>query len=192
MKINDNQSKRIYDKTNKQWYEIPEDQYREYDRWRTALRKRMQYRGECFCPRSKWWLCGSNCLDGEFRNNTIIALDDPLPDGEGTLADYVPDNAPLIGAVLAEKSELNQLLERLQELSASASSARKASPMRPSPIKSSDCTSRKCRLRQTPAATRKHRCASLSYRNSSEASGPASQSLTIFCPKAYPANHRLR
>lgn len=84
MKINDNQSKRIYDKTNKQWYEIPEDQYREYDRWRTALRKRMQYRGECFCPRSKWWLCGSNCLDGEFRNNTIIALDDPLPDGEGT------------------------------------------------------------------------------------------------------------
>lgn len=75
---------RIYDKTNKQWYEIPEDQYREYDRWRTALRKRMQYRGECFCPRSKWWLCGSNCLDGEFRNNTIIALDDPLPDGEGT------------------------------------------------------------------------------------------------------------
>lgn len=192
MKTNDNQSKRIYDKTTKQWYEIPEDQYREYDRWRTALRKRMQYRGECFCPRSKWWLCDGNCLDGEFRNNTIISLDNPLPDGEGTLADYVPDNAPLIGKVLAEKAELDQLLERLQELSASASSARKASPMRPSPIKSSDCTSRKCRLRQTPAATRKHRCASLSYRDSSEASGPASQNLTIFCPKAYPANHRLR
>lgn len=33
---------------------FPEDQCREYDRWRTALRKRMQYRGECFCPRSKW------------------------------------------------------------------------------------------------------------------------------------------
>lgn len=29
MKTNDNQSKRIYDKTTKQWYEIPEDQYRE-------------------------------------------------------------------------------------------------------------------------------------------------------------------
>lgn len=141
----------------------------------------MQCRGECFCPRSKWWLCDGNCLDCEFRNNTIISLDDPLP-----------DNAPLIGKVLAEKAELDQLLERLQELSASASSARKTYPMRPSPIKSSDCTSRKCRLRQTPAATRKHRCASLSYRNSSEASGPASQSLTIFCPKAYPANHRLR
>lgn len=76
----------------------------------------MQCRSECFCPRSKWWLCDGNCLDYEFRNNTIISLDDPLPDGEGTLADYVPDNAPLIGEVLAEKAKLNQLLERLQEL----------------------------------------------------------------------------
>lgn len=76
----------------------------------------MQCRSECFCPRSKWWLCNGNCLDYEFRNNTIISLDDPLPDGEGTLADYVPDNAPLIGEVLAEKAKLNQLLERLQEL----------------------------------------------------------------------------
>ena len=74
----------------------------------------MQCRSECFCPRSKWWLCDGNCLDYEFRNNTIISLDDPLPDGEGTLA--VPDNAPLIGEVLAEKAKLNQLLERLQEL----------------------------------------------------------------------------
>jgi DNA-directed RNA polymerase specialized sigma24 family protein len=116
MKTNDNQSKRIYDKTTKQWYEIPEDQYREYDRSRTALRKRMQYRGECFCPRSKWWLCDGNCLDCEFHNNTTVSLDDPLPDGEGTLADYVPDDSPLIEEVLSEKAELDQLFARLQEL----------------------------------------------------------------------------
>ena len=116
MKTNDNQSKRIYDKTTKQWYEIPEDQYREYDRWRTALLKRMQYRGECFCPRSKWWLCDGNCLDCEFHNSTTVSLDDPLPDGDGTLADYVPDGAPLIEEVLAEKAELDQLFARLQEL----------------------------------------------------------------------------
>lgn len=116
MKTNDNQSKRIYDKTTKKWYEIPEDQYREYDRWRTEMRKRMQYRGECFCPRSKWWLCDGNCLDCEFRNTTTVSLDDPLPDGEGTLADYVPDGAPLIEEVLSEKAELDQLFERLQEL----------------------------------------------------------------------------
>ena len=116
MKTNDNQSKRIYDKITRTWYEVPEDQYREYDRNRTALRKRMQYRGECFCPRSKWWLCDGNCLDCEFHNNTTVSLDDPLPDGEGTLADYVPDNAPLIEEVLSEKAELDQLFSRLQEL----------------------------------------------------------------------------
>ena len=113
---------RVYDKSTKQWYEIPEAQYREYDRWRTALRKRMQYRGECFCPRSKWWLCDGNCLDCEFRNNTTVSLDDPLPDGEGTLADYVPDGAPLIEEVLSEKAELDQLFERLQELIRKANS----------------------------------------------------------------------
>ena len=91
---NKSKTYRIYDKNTKQWYEIAEDQYREYDRWRTALRKRMQYRGECFCPRSKWWLCDGNCLNCEFRNNTTVSLDDPLPNGEGTLADYVPDDAP--------------------------------------------------------------------------------------------------
>jgi DNA-directed RNA polymerase specialized sigma24 family protein len=110
------ESKRIYNKTTRTWYEVPEDQYREYDRWRTALRKRMQYRGECFCPRSKWWLCDGNCLDCEFHNSTTVSLDDPLPDGEGTLADYVPDDAPLIEEVLAEKAELDQLFARLQEL----------------------------------------------------------------------------
>lgn len=39
-----------------------------------------------------------------------------LPDSEGTLADYVPDNAPLIEEVLSEKTELNQLFKRLQKL----------------------------------------------------------------------------
>lgn len=69
---------RIYDKTIKQWYEIPEDQYREYDRWRTALRKRIQYRGECFCPRSKWCLCDGSCLDCEFYISPTESLDAPF------------------------------------------------------------------------------------------------------------------
>jgi hypothetical protein len=50
MTSNDNQSKRIYDKTTKQWYEVPEDQYREYDSWRTNLSKRMQYSGRVLLP----------------------------------------------------------------------------------------------------------------------------------------------
>lgn len=67
-------------------------------------------------PAQQWWLCDGNCLDCEFRNNTTVSLDDPLPGGDGTLADYVPDDAPLIEEVLAEKAELDQLFARLQEL----------------------------------------------------------------------------
>ena len=145
---NKSKTYRIYDKTTKQWYEISEDQYREYDRWRTALRKRMQYRGECFCPRSKWWLCDGNCLDCEFHNNTTVSLDDPLPDGEGTLADYVPDDAPLIEEVLSEKAELDRCSSvcrsSCRRPSVSESSARKASPTRPSPTSSASSARRSC------------------------------------------------
>lgn len=62
MKSNGNQSQRIYDKTTRTWYEVPEDQYREFDRWRTNLRKREQYWGCCFCPRGKWWLATATAL----------------------------------------------------------------------------------------------------------------------------------
>ena len=56
MKKESNQH-RIYDKGTRTWFEIPEEEYREYDRKRTALRRRMQYQHRCICPRDKFWLC---------------------------------------------------------------------------------------------------------------------------------------
>ncbi|MFR0555682.1 hypothetical protein [Pseudoscardovia radai] len=106
----------IYDKATHTWQEIPKKQYREYDRWRTAQRKRMQYRRECFCPRGKWWLCDGVCLDCEFHSTSMVSLDEPLPDGEGTLGDYIPDNSPLIDEAFAKNAELSHLFQRLQEL----------------------------------------------------------------------------
>lgn len=116
MKTNDNQSKRIYDKGTRTWYEIPENQYREYDRWRTALRKHMQYRGECFCPRNKWWLCDGMCFDCEFHNQNTISLDDLLPDGEGTLEDYIPSDVPTPEEITADRDLLERLIKRLHEI----------------------------------------------------------------------------
>lgn len=91
MKTNRNRSKRIYDKSTRTWYVVPEGQYQEFDRWRTNLRKREQHWGRCFCPRGKWWLCDGNCVDCEFHTRNEVSLDDPLPEGEGTRGDYVPD-----------------------------------------------------------------------------------------------------
>mgnify|MGYP000964648377 CR=1 FL=1 len=116
MTTNDNQSKRIYDKTTHTWYEVTEEQYREFDRWRTNLRKREQYWGRCFCPRNKWWLCDGNCLDCEFHTRNDISLDDPLPDGEGTRGDYVLDDKPTTEEITADRDLLECLIKRLHEI----------------------------------------------------------------------------
>lgn len=116
MKNNGNQSQRIYDKTTRTWYEVPEGQYREFDRWRTNLRKREQYWGRCFCPRGKWWLCDGNCVECEFHTRNEVSLDDPLPDGEGMRGDYVPDDNPTPEEITADRDLLERLTARLHEL----------------------------------------------------------------------------
>ncbi len=116
MTSNGNQSQRIYDKATRTWYEVPEDQYREFDRWRTNLRKREQYWGRCFCPRGKWWLCDGNCVDCEFHTRSEVSLDDPLPDGEGTRGDYVPDDKPTPEEITSDRDLLERLTARLHEL----------------------------------------------------------------------------
>lgn len=115
MKTNDNQSKRIYDKTIKQWYEIPEDQYREYDRNRTALRKRMQYHGECVCTKKNFWLCDGMCQDCVYYRPAATSLSTSLPDGEGTLEDYVPCNAPTPEEIVSDRILLKLLIDHLRE-----------------------------------------------------------------------------
>jgi hypothetical protein len=116
MKNSDNKGKRIYDKNTHTWYEVPEEQYKEFDQWRTSLRKREQYWNRCFCPRSKWWLCDGNCLDCEFHTRNEVSLDDPLPDGEGTLGDYVPDDKPTPEEITADRDLLKRLIKRLHEI----------------------------------------------------------------------------
>lgn len=64
--------------------------------------------GRCFCPRGKWWLCDGDCVDCEFHTRNEVSLDDPLPDGEGTRGDYVPDDNPTPEEIISDRD----LLER--------------------------------------------------------------------------------
>ena len=52
MNNNDNHGKQnhIYDKQTRTWFEVTPEQFEEYDRWRTRIRKREQYHGRCMCP----------------------------------------------------------------------------------------------------------------------------------------------
>lgn len=114
------QSKRIYDKQAKTWFEVTPEQYKEFDTWRTNLRKREQYHHRCMCPRSKWWLCDGMCDDCEYHApGNILSLDMPTSNDDGdeiTLLDMLEDPTPSIEEVICDKAELDQLYERLDQL----------------------------------------------------------------------------
>ena len=92
-----NQSKRIYDRQTKSWFEVTPEQYKEFDTWRTNLRKREQYHHRCMCPRSKWWLCDGMCDDCEYHApGDILSLDMPTSSDDGdevTLLDLKKSSA---------------------------------------------------------------------------------------------------
>jgi hypothetical protein len=119
MANNDNHRKqyRIFDRLTHTWYEVTPEQYKEFDRWRTNLRKREQYWGRCFCPRGKWWLCDGNCLDCEYHSRTAdVSLDEPLPNGEGSVGDYIPDDRPTPEEIASDHDLLNRLIIRLHKI----------------------------------------------------------------------------
>ena len=114
---NQSQSRRIYDKNLKEWFDVPADYYEEYNRERTAFRKRMQDHGRCCCPRDKWWLCDMVCMDCEFRKTDAISLDAPQGDDEDTtLMDAIPDGRTLLEDDAVDRDLLARLIERLREL----------------------------------------------------------------------------
>lgn len=119
MSKNSNQY-RIYLKSSRQWVEVSEEVYREHYRYYDAFRKRHQAHGQCACPKNKFWLCDGDCLTCEFRRaGDMLSLDYESENEDGdscTPLDSIPDDAPLISDVLADKDELNQLFSRLHEL----------------------------------------------------------------------------
>jgi len=82
------------------------------------IRMKAQAHGQCVCPQSKVWVCDGDCLVCEYRRSGDMAsLDIPIgEDGEGTLLDMVPDEAPSIESVIADRDLLDRLFARLREL----------------------------------------------------------------------------
>lgn len=82
------------------------------------IRMKAQAHGRCVCPRSKVWMCDGDCLVCEYhRAGDTASLDVPIGgDGEETLLDMVPDEAPSIESVIADRDLLERLFARLREL----------------------------------------------------------------------------
>lgn len=113
---NKDKQNKIYNKESSTWVEVSPDEFKKYNRWCTALRKREQYWKRCSCKRNKWWLCDGNCLDCEFCIKKEASLDKPLPNGKGTLSDYISDNTPTPEEIVSDRDLLNCLISRLREI----------------------------------------------------------------------------
>lgn len=128
MSKNANQSKtesrRIYIRSHRCWQEVPEEIYQDHTRFHDAYRHKMQDRGLCSCPRSKWWTCDADCLTCEYRNADVIAsLDSPLEEDEDDLLlmDTIADNSVAVSELATDRIVLEQLFKRLTELMPEAS-----------------------------------------------------------------------
>lgn len=115
-----NKDNHIYDKQTRTWFDVTPEQFQEYDRWRTRIRKREQAHGHCMCPRSKWWLCDGMCQDCEFHAaGDTISLDAPVANDDGdevSLGDTLMDPDSLFDSILCDKAEMDMLFARLEEL----------------------------------------------------------------------------
>lgn len=114
-----NNQRKIYIRSTKQWVPVTEEVYLEYYRpvWRTQ--KAAQKAGQCFCPKSKLWVCDGDCATCEYRaaGNTI-SLDAPMENGDGdefSLKDALEDPTASFADVLVDRLLLEQLLDELAE-----------------------------------------------------------------------------
>jgi len=87
--------------------------YKEADR----IRHKEQDHGRCMCPYRFIWKCDGACLDCEYHAaGDTTSLDQPLPDGNGTVSDYIPDRSKAMEEVITDRMLLEQLFARLREL----------------------------------------------------------------------------
>ena len=118
MKTNDNLY-RIYIKSAREWVDVPEELYREHIRHYDSFRKKQKSRGECVCPKSRFWLCDGDCLTCEFHCSSMDSLDYSIENEDGDVCsplDRLCDPSPSIESIVCDKVELDRLFARLHEI----------------------------------------------------------------------------
>ena len=121
MKKNDNESKQktyfIYIRSTGEKVPVTKAQHDSFYREASRIRNKEQNHGRCMCPYRYIWKCDGDCIGCEYHAaGDISSLDQPLPDGNGTIGDYIPDTRKPMDEVIADRMLLEQLFARLREL----------------------------------------------------------------------------
>ena len=106
----------IYDRTTGEKIPVSKEVRDAYYGEAARIRMKEQAHGRCVCPQSKVWACDGDCLICEYRRSGDLAsLDVPIgEDGEDTLMDMVPSEAPAIESIIADRDLLDRLFARLR------------------------------------------------------------------------------
>lgn len=119
------ETRRIYIRSQRRWQEVSEEVYQEHTRFHDTYRHRIQGRGLCRCPRSKWWVCDADCLTCEYHNADVIAsLDAPIGEDDDNLSlmDAITDDSMTVSELATDRIVLEQLFKRLADLMPEAES----------------------------------------------------------------------
>lgn len=109
----------IFIKSSRQWVPVTEEFFKSYMKSNDTFRRRMQRHGCCDCPKSKSWLCDTDCTNCEFRKaGDALSLDAEIETNEGTttILDTIPDTDSGIEENLMFAELLTALSEELNNL----------------------------------------------------------------------------
>ena len=113
-------SRKIYDKGTGEWFSVSEEEYVEYDRWRTKIRKREQYHKRCRCTGDKWWVCDGMCDACEFScSEELLSLELPFPEeggNEHSLLEQLCSDDMGMEERFADRDLVEKLLQLLREM----------------------------------------------------------------------------
>lgn len=115
----DNQSQRfIYIRSLKEKVPCTEQQFQEFYREATRIRKKEQYYHRCKCPKQFIWACDGDCEKCEHHlGYGLLSLDAPSTEDGSTLLESEELAAPeLMEEVISDRILLEQLFQRLREL----------------------------------------------------------------------------
>lgn len=115
----DNQSQRfIYIRSLKEKVPCTEQQFQEFYREATRIRKKEQYYHRCKCPKQFIWACDGDCENCEHHlGYRLLSLDAPNTEDGCTLLESEELATPdLMEEVISDRILLEQLFQRLREL----------------------------------------------------------------------------
>ena len=117
---NERNTNRIYIRSTKEWVEVDKEYYDAYKTDVETFRDRQRKRGECECPRGKWYMCDCDCLICPFyKKDAFVSLDVTIDDedDEKTMMDLLVDEVSLTPEeALMEKDELETLGRAIDQL----------------------------------------------------------------------------